>query len=109
MRCNDTLSVINECSFHDNCFLSLQNKLVLLPDEECLSRKTSMARVNNQYAYVDKKNSPCNLLLDTLYGSVITSSCYDISHFSDVEYDKYVSRLSYVRKKNRINYRKREK
>lgn len=48
---------------------------------------------------IKKNNYPRNLLLDTLHGSVITSSCHDISHFSDVKYDKYVSRLSYVRKK----------
>jgi len=53
-----------------------------------------MARVNNRYAYAGKKNNyPLSeLIIRSSYtASVVTSSCHnDISHFSDVKYDKYV-------------------
>lgn len=36
-RCNDTLSVINECGFRDNCFFSRSRTELVTEGEECAS------------------------------------------------------------------------
>lgn len=94
---NAVFTIIVFCRYRTNLFFQ---RVV-----ECLSRKTSMARVNNRYAYIGKKKKKEQLsaeliIRSSLHGSAVTSSCRDdISHFSDVKCDKYVSRLSCVRKK----------
>jgi len=96
---NVVFTIIVFCRYRTNLFFHRT--------EEC--RKQENFDGTRKYVYVSicicvgkkKNNYPRNLLLDlAIYGSVVTSSCNDdISHFSDVKRDKYVFRLSCVRKK----------